>query len=106
MATDTPKRVVGPTAVPAAAATVYTVPAATVTILRHIHVANTGALPLTFNLSVGADATGTRLYSGFSVPANGTLDNTCSIVMNATEILQTFGSAVGMTLTISGVEIS
>lgn len=102
---DTPKRV-GPIAVAAVAATVYTVPAATSIIIRNIHVANTGALPLSFNLSIGVDATGTRIYSGFSIPANGTLDTSTSIVLNAAEILQTFASAVGLTLTISGVEVT
>lgn len=103
---DTAKRLAGPTAVGTAAATVYTVPAATTAILRNVHVANTTAGALTFNLSIGADAAATRFYSGFSVPANGSLDWSGFIPLAATEVLQALASAAGLTLTVSGVEVS
>lgn len=103
---DTAKRLAGPAAVGTVAATVYTTPAATTTVLRNIHVANTTTGALTFNLSVGADAAGTRLYSGFSVPANGSLDWSGFIPLAATEVLQALASAAGLTLTVSGVEVS
>lgn len=101
---DVAKRMVGPTNLAVAAATVYTCGAPTAGIVRNIHVANTTAAAQTFNLSVGADATGTRLYSSVTVPANGTFDNACFIVVNPGEVLQAFASATGLTLTISGVE--
>jgi len=63
------KRIQGPAQLTNAAATVYTVPANTRTILRHIHVQNPSGSIVTFSLSVGADAAGTRLWDAFQIPA-------------------------------------
>lgn len=64
-----PKRLYGPAAIATGPATVYTVPALTKTIIRQIHISNPSASPVTFTLSVGADAAGTRLWSTYSIPA-------------------------------------
>jgi hypothetical protein len=64
-----PKRIVGPAAVATGPTTVYTVPANTRTVVRHIHVQNPSGSIVTFSLSVGADAAGTRLWDAFNIPA-------------------------------------
>jgi hypothetical protein len=65
----TPKRVHGPAQVSNAAATKYTVPALTKAVIRHIHVSNPSGSPVTFTLSIGADAAATRVYDAYSIPA-------------------------------------
>ena len=103
--TDTPRRI-GPGALGAAASTLFTVPGATTTILRNIHVANTTAAPIAVRVSIGADAAGTRLYSDTAVPANGALDWSGFIPMSATEILQGMGGSTGLTLTAGAVDVT
>lgn len=104
---DTLRRLAGPTLLTAAAATVYTTPASTSASILGIHVANTSASPATFTMSIGADAAGTRLYSGVLIPGNGTLDWSGLYVVTAAEILQAYSSVTGvLTLTISGVEVT
>jgi len=89
----TPKRLYGPALVATGPATVYTVPAATKTIIRQIHVSNPSGAPVTLTVSVGADAAGTRLWSAYSIPAAaaGVTDSVRDIfmylVMEAAEIL-------------------
>ena len=109
----TPKRLAGPAQVSNAAATKYTVPAATKTIVRHIHVQNPSGSPVTFTLSIGADAAGTRLFDAFSIPAAAAgvtasvLDHFCYYVIDATEVIQAFaGTNNILTLTIDGDEIT
>lgn len=88
-----PKRLYGPAAVATGPATVYTVPALTKTVIRHIHVSNPSASPVTLTISVGADAAGTRFYSAYSIPAAaaGVTDSVREIfvylIMDAAEIL-------------------
>lgn len=88
-----PKRLYGPALVATGPTTVYTVPAATKTIIRQIHVSNPSASAVTLTLSIGADATGTRLFSAFSIPAaapgvlNSVQDFFWYQIMEAAEIL-------------------
>lgn len=90
----TPKRLAGPALVATGPATVYTVPASTKTIVRQIHIQNPSASPVTFTLSLGADAVGTRLWTTYSIPAAaaGVTDSVRDIfmymVMEAAEIIQ------------------
>lgn len=89
----TPKRLVGPALIATGPTTVYTVPALTKTIIRQIHISNPSGAAVTFTLSIGADAAGTRLWSAYSIPAAaaGVTDNVRDIfmyeVMDAAEIL-------------------
>lgn len=102
---DVGKRLVGPTLLTGAAATQYTVPSATTTTVRGIKVTNTTGIPATLFISIGADAAGTRIYSGVSVPGNGSLDWSGYLVLSVGEIIQAYsGTASALTLTISGVE--
>lgn len=89
----TPKRLSGPVAIATGPATKYTVPAATKTIVRHIHVENPSGSPVTLTISIGADAAGTRIFDAFSVPAAAAgvtanvIDHWCYYVLEATEII-------------------
>jgi len=104
---DVAKRLVGPSQLTAAAATLYTVPAATTTLIRNLHVVNTGTSPAGFTFSIGADAAGTRLWNAVPIQPNGYLDWSGLVVVNAAEILQAYASVASvLTLTISGVEAS
>ena len=74
------KRLAGPAQVSNAAATKYTAPAAGA-IVRHVRVSNPSGSPVTFTLSVGADAAGTRLFDAFSVPVELQLPNLrCGVI--------------------------
>jgi hypothetical protein len=102
----TNKRLSGPAALTGVAATKYTVPAATVTILQHIHVTNPTGSSITFTMSIGADAAGVRIYDAVSIPAGSMIDTFCKYVLNPTEILQAFSSSTAAVLTLNGQELS
>jgi len=85
---STPKRLHGPAQVSNAAATKYTVPAVTKTVIRHVHIQNPSASPVTFTMSVGADAAATRVFDAFSIPANSVYDWWTYLVAEAAEIVQ------------------
>lgn len=104
---DVPRRLIGPTVLANAAATLYTVPTGSTVIVRHIRVANTTGGAVTATLSIGADAAGTRLLPALSVAANSVYDWTGFLVVNSAEIIQGFaGAATSLTITISGVEVT
>lgn len=108
-----PKRLAGPAQVSNAAATKYTVPSLTKTVIRHIHVQNPSGSAVAFTLSIGADAAGTRVIDAFSIPA-AAVGVTASVVdfypyyvLEAAEIVQAFaGTNNILTLTINGDEIT
>lgn len=103
----TPKRLAGPAQVSGAAATKYTVPAVTKTIVRHVHIQNPSGSPVDFTMSIGTDAAGTRVFDGFPIPADDSYDWYCYEVLDAAEIIQAFaGTASVLTLTIFGDEIT
>lgn len=103
----TAKRLAGPALVSNAAATKYTVPSTTKTIIRHIHVQNPSGSAVTFTLSIGADAAGTRLFDAFSIAAGTVLDHWCYYIADAAEIVQALaGTNNIVTLTIDGDEIT
>jgi hypothetical protein len=103
----TAKRLAGPAQVSNAAATKYTVPASTTTIVRHIHVSNTSASAVNFTLSIGADAAASRLYDAYTLAAGAVLDAWCYYVLVAAEIIQARGSVNNqLTLTIDGDELT
>ncbi len=102
---DTLARLVGPLAIGASAATVYTVPVGTTTTVRSIHVSNETASPRTFRLSIGADGAGKRLFYDVPVsPGDPGFDWTGSVVLTAGEVIQAQAdNATALTLVISGV---
>lgn len=103
----TPKRLAGPALVSNAAATKYTVPALTKTVIRHIHLQNPSGSSVTFTLSIGADAAAVRLFDAYTIAAGTTLDHFCYHVVDAAEIVQALaGTNNILTLTINGDEIT
>lgn len=100
------KRLAGPALVTNAAATKYTCPALTKTIIRHVHIQNPSGAAVTFTMSIGADAAATRLFDVYSIAAGSVLDHFCYYVVDAAEIVQAFaGTNNILTLTIDGDEI-
>lgn len=101
----TPTRIAGPELVQDAATTVYTCPADTIAVVRHIHISNPTGSPVTFTLSIGASAAGTRLFDGYSIPANSVFPHHCYHVLNETEVIQaSAGADEDLVLTIGGDE--
>jgi len=102
---STPKRLHGPAQVSNAAATKYTVPAVTKTVIRHVRISNPSGAAVTFTMSVGADAAAVRVFDGFSIPANSVYDWWTYLVVEAAEIIQALaGTTLVLTLTIDGDE--
>jgi len=103
----TNKRLAGPALLTNAAATKYTAPAGTVTIIQHLHVENPTNATVNFTMSIGADAAGTRIYDVFPIAANSVLDTFCKYVLQPAEIVQAFaGTNNVMTLTLDGQELT
>jgi len=109
----TAKRLFGPAQVSNAAATKYTVPALTKTVIRHIHVQNPSGSAVTFTASIGADAAGTRLWDAYSIAAaaagvtQSVIDWFGYFVLDAAEIFQAFaGTNNILTLTGFGDELT
>lgn len=101
-----PTRLAGPAQVSNAAATKYTVPALTKTIVRHVHIQNPSGAAVTFTMSIGADAAGVRLFDAYSIAAGSVLDHFCYYVMAVAEVIQAFaGTNNILVLTIDGDEI-
>lgn len=99
------QRLHGPAQVSNAAATKYTVPALTKTIIRHIHIQNPSGSAVTFTMSIGTDAAGVRIFDAYSIAAGSVLDHFCYYVLATTEIIQAFaGTNNILTLTIDGDE--
>jgi hypothetical protein len=101
------KRLAGPALVTNTAATKYTCPALTTAVIRRIRVDNPSAGAVTFTMSIGADAAGTRLFGATSIPANSGLDIWGPFTLAAAEIVQALaGTTNVLTLTIDGEEIT
>lgn len=106
MASDTPKTI-GPTALAAAAATIYTVPAATTATIVHLHVINNHNVAVNLTVSLGADAAGTRIWDQIPIQpqsAGDFLDDTGPYELAAGAVLQAFGS-VASKLVLTGVVV-
>jgi len=98
-------RLAGPAQVATGPATIYTVPANRKGILRHVHVQNPSGSAVTFTMSIGADAAGTRLFDAYSLGANQILDHYCLYVLEETEIIQVAaGTNNVLVITIDGEE--
>jgi len=105
MPTTTGSRVFGPALLTNSAATKYTVPGSTTLKIQNIHVYNSSGTAATFTMSIGADATGTRIFDAVSIPAQGNLpfDSYGPFYLAAGETIQAFsGTNNVLTLTIDG----
>lgn len=100
------KRLYGPTLLSNVAATLYTVPASTTAVIRHIHVSNPTGSPVNFTLSIGASAAGTRIWDAQPIPAADVLDHYQDFSLATGEIVQGFaGTASVLNLVIDGYEL-
>lgn len=104
----TPKRLAGPVALSATLTTnVYNQTRTEIyDVIRHIHVVNKTGAAATFSLwlgATGANAAGTELFSGKSVPANDVFDWYGNLRLDSTDFLVGGASAATtLTITISG----
>lgn len=96
-----PTRIIGPILVTNANVVLFTNSAGTQTIVRHIHLQNNSASPITFTMSIGASAAGTRIYDAFPVAANAVLDAFCYYVLTGTQTLEALAGTTNVsTLTV------
>lgn len=97
---------IGPILLTNAAVTVRTVTAVTYHVTT-ISVTNTSGTNATLFLSIGADAAGTRLFSGRVVKSNDTFQWTGFVPVFDTQIIQAYsGTNNVLTLTVGGVDVS
>ena len=90
------------TAAATSSATLYTVPAATTTVITNIAVANTAASAGTFTLLLDD----VDLHTTAAIAANTTVYIDLKQVLAATKTIKGFASATTIDFHISGVEIS
>lgn len=97
------RRLHGPAPVSNAAANKYTAITGVRAVVRHIHVSNTGAGPVNFTLSIGADAAGTRIFDAYPIAAGSVLDHYCIYALEPAEVIEAFASVnAQLVLTIDG----
>jgi hypothetical protein len=89
---------------------VYTVPAATETVVSSIIVANRGNTDGTFRIAVRPDAAtiANQHYIAYDTPilANDSITMTVGITMNAADIITAYCSSANMSINVFGTEIS
>jgi hypothetical protein len=90
------------TAAATSSATLYTVPAATTTVITNIAVANTAGSAGTFTLLLDD----VDLHTTTAIAANTTVYIDCKQVLATTKTIKGFASATTIDFHISGVEIS
>ena len=89
---------------------VYTVPAATETVISTVIIANRAATAGTFRLSVrpNAGAQTNAMYCAYDVPvgANDSTTLTLGLTLDATDVLTLYCSSADMSINVFGTEIS
>jgi hypothetical protein len=90
--------------------TLYTVPAATSTVVSTITVANNSATDATFRLSVAvaAAADNAKQYIAYGVtcPGNGMYSFTIGMTLAATDLIRAYASTTTLSFNVFGSEIS
>lgn len=81
-------RFMGPALVATGPTTVYTVAANQKIIVRHVHIQNPSGAIVTFTMSIGASAAGTRIFDAYSIGAGQVFDHFCMYTLEETEIIQ------------------
>ena|SRR3990170_410640 len=100
------KRLAGPLQLAGTTATLYTVPAVTKTIVRHIHIANPTGGAVTVTMGIGVDGATTRIFDAYSIAAGAVLDHFAYYVLEAAETFRGHASAAtSLVATIDGDEI-
>lgn len=99
------RRLGGPSQLTNAAVTKYTAPTGIRGIIRHIHVVNPSGASVNLTMSIGADATATRIFDAHPIAAASEFEHFCYYALTPAEILQAFGSTTAvLVLTVSGDE--
>jgi hypothetical protein len=110
MATFTNKKLCRPTRITATVQTVYTVPANASTIVSSILFANNSVAPVDVSLyfCVGnEDATDENIFfPGCPIPSKDLVNLCIGHVLNAGDTIKVLGSVPGVTLHVSGIEIT
>jgi len=92
------------------ATTLYTVPAATETIVSTLSVANRSATDATFRVSVSVNgaATATKDYIVYDIicPGSGFLAFTMGFTMDATDVVRVYASTADLSFNLFGSEIA
>lgn len=83
----TATRIVGPAQVATGPTTIYTAPALTKVVTRRIHVMNPSGSAVTFTLTIGADAAGTRVLGAYSIAAGAVYIEYGPMTIDAAEII-------------------
>lgn len=90
--------------------TLYTVPAATQTVVSTIHVSNLAASAATVRVAIrpAGAAIANQHYVAYdvSVPANGIFAMTEGFTLSATDVVSVYASTATVAFNISGAEIS
>jgi hypothetical protein len=98
-------RFTGPAQLTASPVTLYTCPTSRVARTLHIHASNPSSSAVDVTISVGADAAGTRIYGGFSVPADSVIRRYDEYSLAAGETIQAWASsAATVVLTVTGYD--
>ncbi len=83
------KTVLGPvTLTTTASSNRYTVPAGFRATVRHVHVCNGNTAAQTFTASIGADASGTRIFDAYPIDGNDVLDYNGPHVLTAGQFIE------------------
>jgi len=101
------KTLYGPAAITAVYTTNIYVPASALVydVVRHIHITNVTAAPITFRIflgATGANVAGTELWFNKSIAANDSFDWYGMLKLTSTTFLVGGASGLGLTITIMG----
>jgi hypothetical protein len=98
----------GQAAITTGVTTLYTVPAATRTLLKEFSIANTTAVAINVRVflvpAAGTAGTGNAFLYDVAVPGNNALQYNGVQVMNAAETIQIQAASAGLTIRASGAE--
>lgn len=101
------KRLYGPAQLPNTTGTRYTVPGSTRAVVRHIHVSNPTGGSVDVTLSIGTDGAATRLWDGYPIGADASVDFWGPYTLEAAEIIAAHASAAtSLVMVIDGEEIT
>jgi hypothetical protein len=89
---------------------VYTVPAATETVVSSLFVCNRGATDTTFRISVAiggaADANQQYIYYNVDIPANDSFNATVGLTLGAGDVIRVYAAAAQLSFSGYGVELT
>lgn len=104
---DTSIRVAGPTLLGTVSAEIFQALPGVITQITFLEVCNSGVQPAKLFCSFGADAIGTRIFSGLTIPAGGKLESAAMRVINSGQKMFAHSDqADSLTMTIHGVKSS